>query len=60
MLKIKRLPEALKMSADTIEELYKELKRSPPPETTKLIDELRELATNVLTSQEFLNAKIRL
>ena len=48
------------MSADAIEGLYKELDRNPPPEATDLIKELRELARDVLTSQDYLNAKIKL
>ena len=60
MLKMKRLPEALKMAADAIEGLYKELERGPPPEATSLIAELRELAREVLTSQEHINSKIKL
>jgi hypothetical protein len=58
--KIKRLPEVMKVSADTIEGLYKELKRAPPPDVEALIRELHELARDVLTSQEYLNAKVRL
>jgi hypothetical protein len=57
---IKRLPEVLKISAEAIEGLYKELERNPPPEATNLIKELRKLAKDVLTSQEYLNAKIKL
>jgi hypothetical protein len=58
--KIKRLPEVMKKSADTIESLYKERKQVPPPEVEGLIKELHELARDVLTSQEYLNAKIKL
>jgi hypothetical protein len=58
--KIKRLPGVMKMSADTIEGLYKELKRVPAPEVEGLIQELHELAKDVLTSQDYLNAKIKL
>ena len=57
---IKRLPEVLKISADAIEILYKELERNPPPEATDLIKELRRLAREILTSQDYLNAKIKL
>jgi hypothetical protein len=42
--KIKRLPEVMKVSADTIEGLYKELKRAPPPDVEAVIRELHELA----------------
>jgi hypothetical protein len=57
---IRRLPEAPKMSATAIEGLYKELDRTPPPEATDLIKELHELARDILTSQDFLNSKIKL
>jgi hypothetical protein len=57
---IKRLPEALKMSAIAIEDLYKELDRTPTQEATDLIKELHELARDILTSQDFLNSKIKL
>ncbi|HTF79766.1 MAG TPA: hypothetical protein VK620_36585 [Bradyrhizobium sp.] len=57
---IRRLPEALKMSAIAIEDLYKELNRTPPQEATDLIKELHELARDILTSQDFLNSKIKL
>jgi hypothetical protein len=57
---IRRLPEALKMSATAIEGLYKELNRTPPPEATALIKELHELARDILTSQDFTNSKMRL
>ena len=57
---IRRLPEALKMSANAIEDLYKELNRPAPPEATALIKELHELAREILISQDFLNSKIKL
>jgi hypothetical protein len=57
---IRRLPEALKMSATAIESLYKELNRTPPPEATALIKELHELARDILTSQDFINSKMKL
>ena len=57
---IRRLPEALKMSANAIEDLYKELNWPAPPEATALIKELHELAREILISQDFLNSKIKL
>jgi hypothetical protein len=57
---IKRLPEVLKISADAIEALYKELERKPPPEAADLVQELHKLARDILTSQDYLNAKVRL
>jgi hypothetical protein len=50
----------MKMSAETIEGPYKELKQVPPPEVEGLIQELHELVRDVLTSQDYLNAKIKL
>jgi hypothetical protein len=50
--KIKRLPGVMKMSAETIE--------VPPPEVEGLIQKLHELVRDVLTSQDYLNAKIKL
>jgi hypothetical protein len=58
--KIKRLPGVMKMSAETIEGLCKELKQVPPPEVEGLIQKLHELVRDVLTSQDYLNAKIKL
>ena len=51
--KIKRLPKVMKVSADTIEGLYKELKRAPPPDVEALIRELHELAREVLPARSF-------
>jgi hypothetical protein len=60
MLKIRRLPEALKGAADAIEDLHKEMKRPLPPWARDQVTELRELTKNVLESQEYQNSKIRL
>jgi len=49
----------MKTSADIIEDLSKKTNGAPSPETTKLIKELRELTREILTSQEFLNSKIK-
>ena len=48
------------MSADALEEHYKEGKGPPSAETATLIKELRVLTREILTSQEFLNFKIKL
>jgi hypothetical protein len=60
MLRLRKISDAMKTSADTIEDFYKKTDGVPSPETTKLIEELRELAREILTSQEFLNSKIKL
>jgi hypothetical protein len=60
MLRLKRISDAMKASADTIEELYRKNNGVPSPETAKPIKELRKLAREILTSQEFLNSKIKL
>ena len=60
MLRLKKISDAMKTSANTIEDLYKETNGVPSPETAKLIKDLRELAKEILTSQEFLNSKIKL
>jgi hypothetical protein len=48
------------MSADALEGYDKEHNGHPSTETAKLIKELRALAKEILTSQEFLNSKIKL
>ncbi len=60
MLRLKRIADVMKASADTVEDLYRKTNSVPSPETAKLIKELRELAKEILTSQEFLNSKIKL
>ena len=60
MISLKRISDALKMSADTLEGYHKERKGPPSSETAKLIKELRELTREILTSEDFLNSKIRL
>ena len=60
MLRLKRITDAMKASADTLENLYTKTNGTPPDETAKLIKELRELTKEILTSQEFLNSKIKL
>jgi hypothetical protein len=54
------MADVMKMSADTIEGHYKQAKGVPSTEAAKLIKELRELSREILTSQEFLNSKIKL
>jgi hypothetical protein len=54
------MADVMKMSADTIEGHYKKANGVPSAEAAKLIKELRELSREILTSQEFLNSKIKL
>jgi hypothetical protein len=60
MLRLKRISDVMKTSADTIEDLHKKTNGVPSPETAKLIEELGKLAREILASQEFLNSKIKL
>ena len=60
MLPLKKISDAMRMSADTIEDLYKKTNGVPSPETANLIKELRELTREIRTSQEFLNSRIKL
>jgi hypothetical protein len=60
MIRLKRISDALRMSADALEGYYKERNGPPSTETAKLIEELRELTREILTSQDFLNSKIKL
>lgn len=60
MLRLKRISDAMKASADTIEDLCKKANEAPSPETAKLIKDLRELTREILSSQEYLNSKIKL
>ena len=60
MLRLKRIADILRMSADTLEGYYKEHNEHPSTDTAKLIKELRELVRQILTSQEYSNSKIKL
>jgi hypothetical protein len=60
MLPLKKISDVMRMSADTIEDLYKKTNGVPSPETANLIKELRELTREIRTSQEFLNSRIKL
>jgi hypothetical protein len=60
VLKLKKIADVMKMSADTIEGHFKEADGEPSPEAANLVKELRELSREILTSQEFLNSKIKL
>jgi len=60
MISLKRISDALRLSADALEGYCKERNGSPPTETAMLIKELRELTREILTSQDFLNSKIKL
>jgi hypothetical protein len=60
MLRLKRIADVMRMSADALEGYCKERNEPPSTETAKLIKELRALTREILTSQEFLNSKIKL
>jgi hypothetical protein len=60
MLNLKRISDALRTSADAIEDLHKKPNSLSSTETAELIKELRELTREILISQEFLNSKIKL
>jgi hypothetical protein len=60
VLKLKKIADVMKLSADSIEGHFKEAGGEPSPEAANLVRELRELSREILTSQEFLNSKIKL
>jgi hypothetical protein len=60
VLRLKKIADVMKLSAETIEGQFKEVDGEPSPETANLIKELRELSREILTSQEFFNSKIKL
>jgi hypothetical protein len=60
MIRLKRIADTMRMSADALEGYDKEHHGHPSTETAKLIKELRALAKEILTSQDFLNSKIKL
>jgi hypothetical protein len=60
MISLERVSDALRISADALEGYCKERNGPPATETAKLIKELRELTREILTSQDFLNSKIKL
>jgi hypothetical protein len=47
-------------SAEDVSQCYRGSVQTPPPEATALIRELHELARDILTSQDFLNSKVKL
>jgi len=60
MLRLKKIADVMRRSADALEGHQKEHNGHPSTETAKLIKELRALTREILTSQEFLNSKIKL
>jgi hypothetical protein len=60
MLRLKNISDAMRTAADALEEHHKKINGIPSTDTAMLIKELRELAREIVTSQEFLNSKIRL
>jgi hypothetical protein len=60
MLRLKKISDTMRASADALQEHHKIMNGIPSTDTAMLIKELRELAREIVTSQEFQNFKIRL
>jgi hypothetical protein len=58
MLRLKRISELLRISADRIEG-QNDAGPTSSSERAKLVGELRDAAREILTSQEYQNSKIR-
>ena len=58
MLRLKRISELLKISADHIEGQSKTA-TGKADEAVKMIKELRDTARDILTSQEYQNSRIK-
>ena len=59
MLRLKRISELLKISADHIEGQNKAATGKATDEAVKMIKELRDTARDILTSQEYQNTRIK-
>jgi hypothetical protein len=59
MLRLKRISELLKSSADRIEGQSKAATGKAADEAAKMIRELRDTAREIVTSQEYQNSKIK-
>jgi hypothetical protein len=59
MLRLKRISELLKISADRIEGQNKPATGKATDEAAKIIRELRDTAREILTSQEYQNSRIK-
>jgi negative regulator of replication initiation len=59
MLRLKKISDLLKESADRLESQGKAATGKAPTETAKMIKELRDAAREILTSQEYQNSKIK-
>lgn len=59
MLRLKRISELLKDSADRIEGHSATATGKTADETAKMIRDLRDAAREILTSQEYQNSKIK-
>ena len=59
MLRLKRISELLKISADQIEGQSKTATGRATDEAVKMIKELRYTARDILTSQEYQNSRIK-
>jgi hypothetical protein len=51
MLGLQQMADAMKISADTIEDIYGDCGVTPPPDTQRLIDDLRRLAREAANEQ---------
>jgi len=59
MLRLKKISDLLKDSADCLETQNKAVTGKPALETAKMIRELRDAAREILVSQEYQNSKIK-
>ena len=59
MLKLKKISDLLKDSADSLELQGKTATGKADTETAKLVRELRDASREILTSQEYQNSKIK-
>ncbi|MBR1200511.1 hypothetical protein JQ634_33265 [Bradyrhizobium sp. AUGA SZCCT0240] len=59
MLKLKKISDLLKDSADSLEGHSRAASGKAADETAKMIRDLRDAAREILTSQEYQNSKIK-
>jgi len=60
MLRLKRISELLKISADSIEGQSRAATGAASDEAAKVIRELRDVAREILTSDDYQNSKIKI
>jgi hypothetical protein len=51
MLGLQQMADVMKVSADTLEDIYGDCGATPPPDTQRLIDDLRRLAQEAANEQ---------